>query len=99
MKLKNKRVGGYIKHKFLLCFDNAENLVSNKKDGVEFRKFLSQLYSFCPSLSIIVTSTKQLGGLPDNIHPDSQIIPRLKDKESVELFVENAGPITDDDIY
>ena len=43
------------------------------------RRFISQLYEFCPNLSLIVTSNKSLGSLENNVHPETMIISRLKD--------------------
>ena len=40
----------------MLCFDNAEELISSKND--EFKLLLGRLTDDCPQLSVIITSNK-----------------------------------------
>ena len=61
MKLKdNKNRNVKDKPKFIVCFDNVEELVEN--EGKKFRKFLADILVDCPNLTIIVTSSKALTG-------------------------------------
>ena len=46
-----------------------------------------------------MTSTKQLGRLPEGIQPLNQIIPKLKQEKSVELFLSNSGSINPDELF
>ena len=99
LKIKHAKRVSYNKPKFLLCFDNAEEVIQSKKDGDEFRLFLAQMVDFCPNLSTVVTSNKPLGELPGHVAPETQILSQLKAQEAVELFVDNAGEIDAEDIY
>ena len=55
---KQENIGSQTK-KFLLCFDNAEDLITHKLE--EFKMLLARLTDDCPNLSIIITSNKGMG--------------------------------------
>jgi len=72
--------------KFLVCLDNAEDLIEVKRE--EFKTVLKRLLNSCPYLQIIITSRRHLLKLDDEcIDPDPLFIPQLKGTKPVELFL------------
>ena len=49
------------KQKFVICFDNVQDIISKHDEGKMFRSFLSHLLERCKNLHIILTSQKPLG--------------------------------------
>ena len=49
------------KHKFLLCLDEAEELISHSPN--EFNAFLNRLLNECRTLTIIITSSRNVSSL------------------------------------
>jgi hypothetical protein len=74
--------------KFLVCFDNAEDLIDAKKE--EFRSLIKKLLNNCHHLQIIITSQKHLNKIDDSIENDLLFIPELKGSKPVELFLAKA---------
>ena len=78
-----------------MCLDNAGQVMRHDKD--EFIDLLSQLYDECQDLSLIVTASYDFGVLPNLFQPI--FLKQLSANDSVELFLENCGTITWEDIY
>ena len=86
--LKDK-AGDRNHQKYLLYFDNAEELITNDWKH-SFRYWLSRTLEECNSLSIVMTSKK--GILPDelsklSIPPEVVYLKQLRSIPSVELFL------------
>lgn len=88
-KMKNKQSKG--KQLFLLCLDNANNLI--KYDREELASFLASLYDNCPNLRIIVTADRSFGRLPNNVNVKPYLLRPLRENETVRLFLEHCGDL------
>lgn len=75
--------------KYLLCFDNAEDLIDTRKD--EFRSMIKKLLSSCPYLQIIITSRQHIPKIEDSIETDLMFIPPLKGDKPVQLFLQKSA--------
>ena len=80
-KKKPRSVGSETKQLFLLCLDNAEEIILNDKD--EFTKFLAYLYDNCPNIRIIVTSYRDIGRLPNGTNPLPFFLRQLRSQSAV----------------
>ena len=100
VKYKDRNLHANIKtKKFLLCFDNAEDLIEVEKK--EFKHFVLKLIHSCTNLQVIITSRKHLCQSTDNIDTYPMFIPALKGTKPVELFlnrVERHRHITTDEV-
>ena len=96
-KTKNKHFASdkSTDQKFLLCLDNAEEIILNENS--EFKQVLYDLFEYCPNLYIIVTSSKNIGPLPNDLPPTTQFLHSLKAELAVEIFLDNCGEHFDDD--
>ena len=85
-KFKKQKHKNQKEHRFLVCFDNAEELIIHRQS--EFQEILAELYDQCPTLSIIITSNKHLYGIQGMPSPIfRQYLKNLRSKPSVELFM------------
>ena len=82
--------------RFLLCLDNAENAI--EKDNDEFTKFLAELYDECDNLCVLITTNRVLGELANNHKPTTFFVKWLHMHSAVELFLDNCGEISDEDL-
>lgn len=65
--------------KFLLCLDNAEDIIADKSEVKKFKVILTHLIEKCDNVNIILTSAKQLGRMQDGcMQPTNIIVPKLK---------------------
>ena len=70
---------------FLICFDNAEDLIENNQE--QFQSLLQELTENCPTLKIVITSNKPLQP-NSNLKVHQSFISGLKSKRAVELFLD-----------
>ena len=62
---KKKRSPNNRVHKFLLFFDNAEEIIT--QSSVEFKHFLARLQNDCPLVSILITTKSYFTGFWDGL--------------------------------
>ena len=68
LMLKNKIITNKSEQmKFMICFDNAEDLITEPIEGDLFRLFLSNLLERCSNVSVVITSQKPIGQIPNGI--------------------------------
>ena len=98
-KIKSKKHMNSEEHRFLLCLDGAEELISNSSHDLGI--FLSRVLNECKTLSTVITTSRTINMLANEncIAPKIQLLNPLKKEESVDLFVQIAETITIDEIY
>lgn len=82
--------------KFMVCFDNAEEIIT--QDRSHFKNFVTLILQSCPLVSFMVTTLKPIGEIPDWNQIYFELVPSLKTKEAVQLFVDNAADIFPEEI-
>ena len=81
--------------KFLLLFDNVEDIISNDP---KFKKILSDLIENCEEVSIVVCSYEWVGQI-ETIMPTIVSILELDKMSSVKLFMEKTGEFKAEEVY
>ena len=80
----------------MVCFDNAEEIITH--DRINFKNFVTLILQSCPLVSFMVTTLKPIGEIPDWNSIYFELVPSLKNKEAVQLFVDNAADIFPEEI-
>lgn len=83
---KNMSYSSTKKLGFLICFDNAEELIEHCE--YDFQLLLKELTDSCPLLKIVITSNKPLDQEFNLVQPMSRYFSSLKPMQATELFIE-----------
>ena len=85
-------------HKFLVVFDNVEDLIEH--DGDNFCNLLSKFVTQCERVSVVLVSVRPLGILYNSEHVKTQhiFLDHLKPRQAVELFIDQSKDIFEDEL-
>ena len=101
-KLK-KHLGprGKQQKRFLICFDNAEEIITAKE--YDFQTLLKNLTEECPGLKIVITSNKGLNQMSNQVHPVVEYCQQFSRAQSVDLFIDtlekNGRHVSADEVF
>ena len=90
-KFKRKKQAKKSGNEFLICFDNAEEIINREQN--KFQLLLKKMLEYCPQLRLIITSNKPLNEMGNMIHPINQYVSELSTLQSVALFFETLDKI------